>query len=176
MPSEHHLLTAITALALLACGGPTPPPPSALRDPRCADFELDVQRVWNAETKAEIKGRFGSTGVAYAQQTYESVVTRMDDATRDWVMLRESLCNDCLVRGLIPRELYAAASMCYDAALIRQRTAITLFKTADSVIDLGPEGGEGGGRVVGSGTPEEIASLPASDTGQYLRKILDLSG
>ncbi|MBP1725409.1 MAG: excinuclease subunit [Deltaproteobacteria bacterium] len=53
---------------------------------------------------------------------------------------------------------------------------LDVIKTADCVIDLGPEGGEGGGRVVGSGTPEEIASLPASHTGQYLRKILDLSG
>jgi excinuclease ABC subunit A len=53
---------------------------------------------------------------------------------------------------------------------------LDVIKTADCVIDLGPEGGEGGGRVVGSGTPEEIARLPASYTGQYLRRILDLSG
>ena len=52
---------------------------------------------------------------------------------------------------------------------------LDVIKTADCVIDLGPEGGEGGGRVVGSGTPEEIARLPASHTGRYLRKVLDLS-
>jgi len=49
---------------------------------------------------------------------------------------------------------------------------LDVIKTADCVIDLGPEGGEGGGRVVGSGTPEEIARLPASYTGRYLRKVL----
>ena len=53
---------------------------------------------------------------------------------------------------------------------------LDVIKTADFVIDLGPEGGEGGGRVVGSGTPEEIARLPASHTGRYLRKVLGLSG
>jgi excinuclease ABC subunit A len=49
---------------------------------------------------------------------------------------------------------------------------LDVIKAADYVIDLGPEGGEGGGRVVGSGTPEEIARLPASYTGRYLRKVL----
>jgi excinuclease ABC subunit A len=49
-----------------------------------------------------------------------------------------------------------------------------VIKTADCVIDLGPEGGEAGGRVVGSGTPEEIARLPDSHTGRYLRKVLGL--
>jgi excinuclease ABC subunit A len=51
---------------------------------------------------------------------------------------------------------------------------LDVIKSADYVIDLGPEGGEGGGRVVGSGTPEEIAGLPASHTGRYLRKVLGL--
>jgi excinuclease ABC subunit A len=51
---------------------------------------------------------------------------------------------------------------------------LDVIKTADYVIDLGPEGGEGGGRVVGSGTPEEVARLPASHTGRYLRKVLGL--
>jgi excinuclease ABC subunit A len=51
---------------------------------------------------------------------------------------------------------------------------LDVIKSADYVIDLGPEGGEGGGRVVGSGTPEEIARLPTSHTGRYLRKVLGL--
>ena len=40
--------------------------------------------------------------------------------------------------------------------------------TADHIIDLGPEGGGGGGRIVAQGTPEAIASVPESHTGQYL--------
>ncbi len=47
-----------------------------------------------------------------------------------------------------------------------------VIKTADFIIDLGPEGGEEGGRVVGCGTPEEIAKLKTSYTGQYLKKVL----
>ena len=50
---------------------------------------------------------------------------------------------------------------------------LDVIKTADYVIDLGPEGGEGGGRIVCTGTPEEVAQCPESYTGQYLRKILD---
>ena len=49
---------------------------------------------------------------------------------------------------------------------------LDVIKTADHIIDLGPEGGDGGGTIVAVGTPEEIADCPASYTGQYLRKML----
>src|SRR5205823_5802075 len=49
---------------------------------------------------------------------------------------------------------------------------LDVIKTADWVIDLGPEGGEGGGRVVATGTPEDIAATEASWTGRYLRPLL----
>ena len=48
-----------------------------------------------------------------------------------------------------------------------------VIKTADHIIDLGPEGGTGGGMIVASGTPEEVANNPASYTGQYLKKYLE---
>jgi excinuclease ABC subunit A len=53
---------------------------------------------------------------------------------------------------------------------------LEVIKTADWVIDLGPEGGEGGGRVVGAGTPEAIAELKNSYTGQYLKVVLNGNG
>lgn len=46
---------------------------------------------------------------------------------------------------------------------------LDLIKTADWIIDLGPEGGDGGGQVIAAGTPEEVAEVPGSYTGQYLR-------
>jgi excinuclease ABC subunit A len=49
---------------------------------------------------------------------------------------------------------------------------LDVIKTADWVIDLGPEGGDGGGRIVAQGTPEDIAACEASYTGQYLRPAL----
>jgi excinuclease ABC subunit A len=49
---------------------------------------------------------------------------------------------------------------------------LEVIKTADWIIDLGPEGGAGGGRVVATGTPEQIARVPDSYTGQYLREYL----
>ena len=49
---------------------------------------------------------------------------------------------------------------------------LDVIKTADWVIDLGPEGGEGGGRVIAEGAPEEVARNKASHTGQYLKNVL----
>ncbi len=49
---------------------------------------------------------------------------------------------------------------------------LDIIKIADKVIDLGPEGGAGGGRVVASGTPEEVADAPESYTGAFLRQVL----
>lgn len=49
---------------------------------------------------------------------------------------------------------------------------LDVIKTADYVVDLGPEGGDKGGTVVACGTPEEIAAVEKSYTGQYLRSVL----
>ena len=49
---------------------------------------------------------------------------------------------------------------------------LDVIKTADWVIDLGPEGGEKGGKIVGCGTPEEVSNIKTSYTGEYLKKIL----
>ena len=45
---------------------------------------------------------------------------------------------------------------------------LEVIKTADWIIDLGPEGGDKGGQIVGVGTPEDVAKMPGSYTGQYL--------
>lgn len=50
---------------------------------------------------------------------------------------------------------------------------LDMIKTADYIIDLGPEGGDGGGTVVATGTPEDVAECEKSYTGQYLRKMLE---
>ena len=50
---------------------------------------------------------------------------------------------------------------------------LDVIKTADYIIDLGPEGGDGGGTVVVAGTPEEVADCEASYTGRYLKKVLE---
>ena len=49
---------------------------------------------------------------------------------------------------------------------------LDVIKSADHVIDLGPEGGSGGGHIVCTGTPEEVAQCEASYTGRYLKKLL----
>ena len=49
---------------------------------------------------------------------------------------------------------------------------LDLIKTADHIVDLGPEGGNRGGTIVAEGTPEEVALVEGSYTGQYLRPLL----
>ena len=50
---------------------------------------------------------------------------------------------------------------------------LDLIKCADHIIDLGPEGGSAGGEIVAEGTPEQVAAVPGSFTGQYLRPLLE---
>jgi excinuclease ABC subunit A len=52
---------------------------------------------------------------------------------------------------------------------------LDVIKTADWIVDLGPEGGDGGGRIVAEGTPEQVAANEASHTGRYLRQVLEPS-
>ncbi|MBO5867246.1 MAG: hypothetical protein J6Q55_04280, partial [Clostridia bacterium] len=49
---------------------------------------------------------------------------------------------------------------------------LDVIKVADNIIDLGPEGGDQGGTIVAQGTPEEVAEVPQSYTGQFLKPIL----
>ena len=53
---------------------------------------------------------------------------------------------------------------------------LDVIKTADWLIDMGPEGGAGGGTVVAQGTPEQVAANPASHTGHYLARLLAPGG
>ena len=50
---------------------------------------------------------------------------------------------------------------------------LDVIKTADWIVDLGPEGGSGGGQIVATGTPEEVAACAQSFTGQFLREVLN---
>ena len=50
---------------------------------------------------------------------------------------------------------------------------LDVIKTADWVIDMGPEGGTGGGTVIAEGTPEDIAETPGSHTGKFLADVLE---
>ncbi len=76
------------------------------------------------------------------------------------------------------RKLLAVLGQLVDAGntVIVIEHNLDVIKTADWVIDLGPEGGSGGGRVLATGTPEEVARVPDSYTGGFLRRIVAASG
>jgi excinuclease ABC subunit A len=65
--------------------------------------------------------------------------------------------------------------MCIRDRLVIEHN-LDVVKTADWVIDLGPEGGDGGGRVIATGSPETIVDTPGSYTGMFLREVLDKTG
>jgi len=50
---------------------------------------------------------------------------------------------------------------------------LDVIKTADWIVDLGPEGGSGGGEIIAKGTPEQVAAMPHSHTARFLKPILD---
>ena len=50
---------------------------------------------------------------------------------------------------------------------------LDVIKTADYIIDVGPEGGDNGGTIIAAGTPEEVAKVEASYTGKYVKKYLE---
>jgi excinuclease ABC subunit A len=53
---------------------------------------------------------------------------------------------------------------------------LDVIKSADWIVDLGPEGGSGGGTIVATGTPEQVAQADGSHTGAFLAEILDSAG
>jgi excinuclease ABC subunit A len=52
---------------------------------------------------------------------------------------------------------------------------LDVAKVADQIIDLGPEGGAAGGQIIAQGTPEEVAKVTASFTGQFLKQVLGIA-
>ena len=50
---------------------------------------------------------------------------------------------------------------------------LDVIKTADWIVDLGPEGGDGGGRIIASGSPEQVAKVKGSYTGRYLADMIN---
>ena len=106
---------------LLSCGGGAAPaqPAKSDSDP-CADVELDVEKVWGASIRAEFLGKGG----AIAGETRQAVATKLDALSRDWVMLRRSVCLDYFKREVISKQQYSSRAACLDQNLQRQRTLI----------------------------------------------------
>jgi excinuclease ABC subunit A len=63
--------------------------------------------------------------------------------------------------------------VCHGNTVLVIEHNLDVIKSADYIIDLGPEGGEAGGHIVACGSPEEIARSKSSYTGQYLREVLN---
>ena len=111
----------------LSCGGSKEPAKSD-QDP-CADIELDAEHVWSADIRAEFMGK----GAAIGGETRDSVATKLDNLSRDWVMLRRSVCLDHFKRRVISEPQYATRAACLDKSLQRQRSLIASLDSGASV-------------------------------------------
>jgi tetratricopeptide (TPR) repeat protein len=126
-----RLGACLAALALVGAACGTGRPPAAPPRTPCDDFELDVERVWNDESRRDIRAGFGNIGASYTSRAAEAVITKLDAVSRDWVMLKKNACVDTVVRKVMPRETYVALAACYDSALARQRMVISVLGNAD---------------------------------------------
>ena len=81
----------------------------------CGDFELDVERFWSSKTRAEVDAGITKISGERSAQVSERIVTKMDELTRDWVMMQEGICKDTLVRKVMPEEAYVKVSLCLAA-------------------------------------------------------------
>lgn len=106
--------------------------PTTQADP-CKDFDLDVQKIWNVSVKAKIEISMQEIGGEVGASKAEQVITKMDNLTRDWIMLKESACRDHFKRQLITVEEYKQKANCFDAYLQQQRTLINSIEGGDSV-------------------------------------------
>jgi hypothetical protein len=122
-------LVAIVLVSVLAvgCGSRQP---AGDGDP-CSDFALDVEKVWNTDVRLKLDIAIKQFGAEGGVTQGEKVATQMDAVTRDWVMLRESACNDHLKRKLITAEEYRGKVACFDAFLERLRTMIAAIEAGD---------------------------------------------
>jgi tetratricopeptide (TPR) repeat protein len=124
-------------LFVLACDpGSQPPrrPPSDERRP-CEDFELDVERIWSKQTRAQVKAGIVQLDASSGKTIAERVVTRMDAVTRDWVMMQQRCCIDTVVHKTMPAEVYTKITACLLTNLAQQRQ-IVLIASAPNLAQI----------------------------------------
>lgn len=120
---------ALIGVLIAACGVSVPPPPlpTPQRD-ACSDFELDVDRFWSRDAHVKVKAGILQAGGSIDEVVVERVVTKMDQVSRDWVMMQESVCRDTVVRKVTPPEVYTKVSLCLRTALVSQRTVVEMMR------------------------------------------------
>ncbi len=95
----------------------------------CADFELDVERFWSRSTRADVRAGILTAGGAVDEALVGRVVTKLDELSRDWVMMQEAVCKDAVVRKVTSADVYTKVSMCLRTTLISQRTLVASLRT-----------------------------------------------
>ena len=129
-----------------------------------------VQRVIAATILAGILAGFGAIG-------FHFLANRLDEVLFDWAGGRALYILDEPTTGLHFHDVAKLLEVLFKlraagGTLVVIEHNLDVIKTADWIIDLGPEGGAGGGMIVAEGTPEAVAANPRSITGQFLHRVL----
>ena len=74
---------------------------------------------------------------------------------------------------ILASEMSSRSNSSLGGGLVRIEHNLDVIRCADWIIDLGPDGGDKGGEIVVTGTPEEVAEHPTSHTGRYLKQVLE---
>jgi hypothetical protein len=104
------------------------------RSDPCQDFSLDVKRIWNVGIKARLESSIVKFGGELAVNQAKEVITKMDNITRDWVMIRQSVCRDYFFRKVITSDEYKKRVSCLDANLQNQRNFILAIQSGNMKI------------------------------------------
>ena len=119
-------------------------------------------------SKLTLSGQMNMKGYAEGGPVYDSMVEMTKDPMRYNTELLMRMLDDN--KDTEYGRKYGFADSGNTIVVIEHN--LDVIKTADYIVDLGPDGGDGGGRVIVCGTPEEVAKHPTSYTAEYLRKVL----
>jgi hypothetical protein len=123
---------------LPGCGGGQKTPDADAADP-CFDADIAAKRVWNDETRVDVKAKVmqwsGELGADVAQQKVEEVTNSMDRLTDDWARMRKAVCGDHFKRKTLDAAGYQKRVDCLDRLLSRQRTFLGSLSSPNAQLD-----------------------------------------
>jgi hypothetical protein len=93
-----------------------------------------VKKIWNVGIKAKLESSIVKYSGELAINQAKEVITKMDNITRDWVMIRQSVCRDYFFRKIITSEEYKKRVSCLDTNLQNQRNFISAIQSGNMKI------------------------------------------
>ena len=129
-----YAIVATSAVAVSACGAPEGGTSTAEGEDKaaaCEDFATDIERLWNDAEKGRVHAAVSDAGGDSPEGSAEAVITRVDELSHDWVLLKERFCKDAVIRQTITKEAYFKVSACLDNWLMSMRAIVRSLESAE---------------------------------------------